>query len=274
MTVIGRANRLRELIGGGRTAVGLSCALDSPQIAEEFARSGVDFVYLDQQHGLISQDAMIQMLRAIETTEATALVRVAGNDHALIGQALDAGAHGVIVPMVENAEQAAAAVDACRYFPAGHRSWGPIRAINGLGSDPEWVNSQVLCLVMIESTTALANLTEILDVAGVDGVYIGPADLGISLGQPPLSHGQSSNRDHHAAMARILTACRDRGLVAGISGDPVGLAAEGYQLVTAGLDIAMLRSALAGTRLEGAPTAPIPSAPSRIEPNPTERTRT
>ncbi|MBC7724238.1 MAG: hypothetical protein H7146_05750 [Burkholderiaceae bacterium] len=257
MSPAGNINRLKAKLGRGETAVGLSCALGSAQIAEEFALAGFDYVYIDQQHGMTSQDTLLGMLRAIARSSTTPLVRVAENNAALIGQALDAGAEGIIVPMVNTADDARRAVDACQYHPEGRRSWGPIRARYGLGADPEVVNREVLCLVMIETAEALANVDEIVSTPGVDGVYLGPADLGISLGFAPLAFEQTTEPAQFAAIERIRLACAGADRIMGISGDPGNLSAAGFRMITAGMDAMLIRSAIAGiTRLDPVPRTP------------------
>lgn len=244
------SNRLKATLAGGGTALGLSCALGSAQVAEDFAMAGFDYIYIDQQHGLTSQDTLVGMLRAIARSMTTPLVRVLRNDAGLIGQALDAGAEGVIVPMVETAADAVIAASATRYAPIGTRSWGPLRATHGLGADPATVNGQVLCLVMIESATAVANLDEILAVPGIDGVYVGPADLSVSLGGAPVSMAEATDRALLDAVAAIQLACAAAGKIAAISGDPVALAAQGFTMITTGMDAAMMRAALKSKQLE------------------------
>ncbi|MBT2538982.1 aldolase/citrate lyase family protein [Arthrobacter sp. ISL-69] len=255
MTVHSRPNRLKAILASEETAVGFSCALGNAQIAEEFAMAGFDFIYIDQQHGLTSHDTLIEMLRAVSRSETTPLVRVAANDTALIGMALDAGAEGVIVPMINTAEQARLAALACRYYPQGVRSWGPIRARYGLGSDPQTVNREVICLVMIETSEGLKNLEEILDTPGVDGVYIGPADLGVSLGGQPLSFDQTTDTLQLDAISSIRQACAERGRIVGLSGDPEQLAADGFNMITAALDFAMIRKAISEVRRPAAVAA-------------------
>jgi 4-hydroxy-2-oxoheptanedioate aldolase len=236
---------LRERLHAGDRLRGLSCALGEPQIAEEFAHAGVDYVYVDQQHGHTSQDRLLTMMRAITPTPTAALVRVAGNDHALIGAALDAGAEGVIVPGVEDAAAAERAVRACKYAPRGDRSWGPMRAVHGLGVDPRAVDAQTVCLVMIETAAGLEALDDILEVEDLDGVYIGPADLSVSLGGPPRSYAEATDPEVRAAIARIRKSCLEHGRVAAITGDPAALHAEGFAMVTAASDYSLIRSALA-----------------------------
>lgn len=240
-----RPNRLRDRLSGGGNATGLSCVLGDAQIAEEFTMAGYDYVYLDQQHGLIPAERLVPMLRALAQGAATPLVRVAGNDPTLIGQALDAGAEGVIVPMVEDADAAARAAAACRYFPDGTRSWGPIRATHGLGGDPATVNGQVMCLVMIETAAGVADVDAIVATPGVDGVYIGPADLSVSLGGAPTGIEAATDPALHDAVRAIREACARHGKVTAITGTPAKRHAEGFGMVTAGSDIGFIRASLA-----------------------------
>lgn len=236
------SNRLKALLAQGGVAVGLSCSTGNVHAVELMAHSEVDYIYLDQQHGLTSFDVLLAQLRAFAGTTTTPLVRVLSNDSALIGQALDAGAHGVIVPMVNTVEDAHAAVAGCRYQPAGVRSWGPLRARFGLGSDPEQVDAQVLCFVMVETLEGIDNVERIAAVRGVDGIYIGPADLAVSMGLAPGLQIQAGA--HADAIARIVRACDAAGKVAAMSGDPSHLAAQGLRMVTAGGDAAFLQAGL------------------------------
>src|ERR671916_44092 len=154
--------------------------------AEIFASAGVDYVCVDQQHGVIDYDSMVPMFQAIRAEGATPITRVLSNDPFLIMKALDAGALGVIVPLVNNAEDAARAVAACRYPPRGVRSYGPVRAAGVIGSrDPEELGGGGLCLGMVETREALERVDEIAATPGLDGIYIGPSDLALSLGLHP-----------------------------------------------------------------------------------------
>jgi 4-hydroxy-2-oxoheptanedioate aldolase len=237
-------NRLRELIRAGVPARGLSITLGDDQIAEEFAHSGVDYVYVDQQHGLVDAHRLVAVLRALAVTDVTPLVRVPAVESGIIGVALDAGAHGVIVPMVEDARQAELAVRCTRYHPMGRRSWGPIRATHGLGTDPTTVNSEVMCLVMIESAEGVEHADEILAVDGVDGAYLGPADLSVSLGFPPRSVEEATDAEPLEAIARVREACARHGKVAAVSGRFETRSVEGFGMVTIGSDIGLLRGGL------------------------------
>lgn len=239
---MGARNLLKQRLAEGKVGIGISCTTGSVHATELFARSDIDYVYLDQQHGMTSLDVLLNQLRAFNGTTTTPLVRVLRNEPGLIGQALDAGAHGVIVPMVNTVAEAELAVAGCRYQPSGVRSWGPLRAAFGLGTDPEHVNREVMCLVMVETADGLANVERIAEVPGVDGIYVGPADLAVSMGLGPGTAIQDG--DHAKAIERIRAACADAGKAAGISGDPVDLVARGFRLVTGGSENGFLRSGL------------------------------
>lgn len=186
------------------------------------------------------------MLQAVSQTGASALVRVPSHDPALIGRALDLGAAGVIVPLVNTPAEAAAVVAACRYPPAGRRSYGPVRASLLYGSDyAARANDAVSVFVMIETEQGLANLEAICDTPGLTGVFIGPIDLSYALGLPP--QPDNPHPAHVAAVTRILEACRRRGLVAGsFSDDPSfgrALVEKGAQLVVVATDARCLTEA-------------------------------
>jgi 4-hydroxy-2-oxoheptanedioate aldolase len=236
-------NHLRQRLDAGKVAVGVSCASGSVHAAELMARAGLDYVYLDMQHGLTSFDVLPHQLRGFSGTTTTPLVRVLRNDPGLIGQVLDAGAHGVIVPMVNTAGEARSAVAGCRYQPEGVRSWGPLRAAFGLGSDPRQVNAQVLCLVMVETAGGIEHVEEIARVPGVDGIYIGPADLAVSMGLAPAVALQPGK--HADAVARIAAACAAAGKFAAMSGSPQELAPLGFRMITAGSEVGFLQAGMA-----------------------------
>lgn len=246
VTTAAHPNRLRATLESGGTAVGLACHTGDPHVAETLAMAGFDYLYLDQQHSVGGLASPVEMLRATARTGTTALVRVAANDPVLIGRALDAGAEGVIVPNVESAADARRAVAAAHYPPLGLRSWGPTRSAYGLGPDPDTVNGQVLCLVMIETAEGVARAEEITAVPGVHGVYVGPGDLAVSLGLDPVTGPR--DEQHRAAVAEICAACVTAGIAAGITGDPVTEAGRGFRMVTAGSDVGFLRAGLTAAR--------------------------
>ena len=235
---------VRTKWSSGETAYGLWCMSGSPFVAEVMGLEGFDYVCLDLQHGLMGYESFLACMYAIARTESTPIVRVPSLDSELIGKVLDAGAHGVIVPMVENAAEAARAVSACRYFPEGCRSIGSSRGIYTLGNDPELVNRQVICLVMIETAIGVRNVEEICAVPGVDGVYLGPGDLAITLGLQPTLISQPG--EHADSIERVRAVCGARGMVAGIQCESSAAALErsqeGFRMVTVTTDVHVLRS--------------------------------
>ena len=213
---------------------------------ELLAAARPDYVCVDCQHGLADLAALVPMLAAAEAGGATPLVRVPRNDPADIGKVLDAGARGVIVPLVNDASEAARAARACRYPPDGSRSYGPIRASVVLGThDPVALGREVSCLVMIETRQGLENAEEIAATPGVDGIYVGPSDLAISLGLPP--NFDVVEPAHVEAVARIKDACKSGGIAAGIHAASAEVAEKhagaGFDMVTAGTDATLLADA-------------------------------
>jgi 4-hydroxy-2-oxoheptanedioate aldolase len=242
-----QANVLRAKWKLGGTAFGAWAAIPSGFAAELLCTDGVDYVCIDQQHGLVDYDAMIEMLRAIDGRGTVALTRVPANQAWMIGKALDAGVQGVVVPMVSSGTQAAEAVAACRYFPKGVRSFGPVRASFVMGSrDIDVVGDSVLCFVMVETREGVERIDEIAATPGLDGIYVGPADLALGLGLPP--NLDKEEPEHVAAVAKILDACRRHKIIAGIqcgSGKSARKHADkGFQLVTFTKDSSLLPNSL------------------------------
>jgi 4-hydroxy-2-oxoheptanedioate aldolase len=238
-------NQLLESFAAGRTAIGAWCVTGSPHAAELLAIEGFDYVCADCQHGLMGYDAMIPVLQAVARTETTPVVRVARNDTGEIGKVLDGGAEAVIVPMVNSRAEAEQAVAACRYAPEGVRSFGPVRSGLFLGADPTLVNRQVACLVMIETITAVGVADAICSTPGVNGIYVGPADLAVSMGMVP-SFGSSSSKEHEDAIETVRLACRRAGIIAGIhtGGGEQARARldQGFDMVTIATDASLLRA--------------------------------
>ncbi len=210
--------------------------------AEVVARQGFHAVTVDLQHGMMDFETAMAMLQAISSTDATPLVRCAAVDGPQIMRLLDAGAYGVICPQVDSPELARRFVAACRYPPMGNRSFGPARGLLYGGADYfDHANTHVMALAMIESSEALDALEAILDTKGLDGVYVGPNDLALSLGARPGSEREGPVAD---AISRILEATRRRGLLAGIFCADAAMArsrlTQGFHLVTPGNDAAVL----------------------------------
>jgi 4-hydroxy-2-oxoheptanedioate aldolase len=199
---------------------------------EEFARAGYDYVGFDVQHGYLDDADVAILLRRLEYVPIATAVRLPSADPAPIGRVLDAGADAVIIAMVESAETAAAAVAASRYAPAGVRSFGPLRA--NLGVDPAAHEERTSVFAMIETARGLSALDEICAVAGLSGVYVGPADLSISLGHAPAqAWTEPAVRE---AMERIYAGVSSAGLVAGIhAGSGIhgkAMAELGFRMIT------------------------------------------
>jgi 4-hydroxy-2-oxoheptanedioate aldolase len=199
----------------GQKAIGGWLSLANTHSAEMMANAGFDWLCVDMQHGLLDYGDLRHMLPAISTTETTPFVRVAGHDPATIMKVLDAGAMGVIVPLVNTRAEAEAAVAACRYPPQGVRSFGPIRAAmyGGRGYVQE-ANDEIVCIAMIETKDGIANLEEIVTTPGLGGIYVGPADLGYALGLGPV--GDSEDPHHLATVEHILATCKKHKVPAGI----------------------------------------------------------
>jgi 4-hydroxy-2-oxoheptanedioate aldolase len=191
-------------------AVGGWLQLPGPATAELMGSVGYDFVCVDTQHGLIGDDALLPMLQALAATGTPSLVRVSHNALDVIGRALDRGAGGVVVPLVESVEEAAAAVAACHYPPRGARSYGPTRVAWG---DAD-VLAPGLCAVMIETAAGLAALPGILQVDGVDAVFVGPSDLALGTGRALA--GQDEDPSYDELLASITAQCTAAGIPVGI----------------------------------------------------------
>ncbi len=213
--------------------------IDSPFVAESMAHAGFDWLCLDMQHGLLDYTDIKCMLPAISTTDTIPFVRVPWNEPYEIMKVLDAGAYGVVVPLVNNAEEAARAVAACRYPPKGMRSFGPVRAAMSAGRNyAQEANDEIACIVMIETAEALENLDEIMSTPGVDAVYIGPADLAFALGLPP--SGDNDEPIHVEAVNKIFECSRKHNIAAGIQTGSVAYTKryldQGFHMVTLGGD--------------------------------------
>lgn len=206
---------LKQLWAIGQTAIGVWSGLDDAVAIEIVARSGFDFVVIDLQHGFATMASAPALMNALEHTPAIPVVRVPWNTPDLIMRALDLGACGVIVPLVSSAPEARAAADACRYAPAGNRSWGPLwtnprRRLTDVAEG----DAKATCIVMIETKEALANLEEIVRVEGVHAVYVGPNDLALSLGFGRVRFTESPELE--AAIQTIVDTAHTAGIAVGV----------------------------------------------------------
>ena len=238
-----RENRLRRIWREGQTATGLLLLVPSAYSAEVLAHQGWDFLFVDMQHGAIDERAATDMLTAISTTDTTPLVRVPGLDPGMVGKMLDAGAYGIICPMIDTAEEARSLVAACRYPPLGNRSCGPFRAGLYGGADyVEHANQTVLTLAMVETRKALENLQEIVAVPGLDAVYVGPSDLSFALGLTP--RFDQEDEVFLEAIDKVVQAAKAQGIVAGIHNGSAAYARRmielGFRLVSISTDVDLM----------------------------------
>lgn len=234
-----RENRLRTLWQSGQAVVNGWLAIPSSFAAETMAHQGWDSLTIDLQHGLIDYQAMVGMLQAISTTPAVPVVRVPWLEPGIIMKTLDAGAYGVICPMVNTREEAQKLVAYTHYAPQGTRSFGPVRAMLYGGADyAQHANETIAVFAMIETAQALDNLDAILSVEGLDAIYIGPSDLSLALGCKP-SFDEVEPKVAQA-IDHILERAKAHGVVAGIhNGVPESAKAriaKGFRFVTVGSD--------------------------------------
>ncbi|TCP47358.1 4-hydroxy-2-oxoheptanedioate aldolase [Tamaricihabitans halophyticus] len=224
--------------------VGYWVVLDAPIATERIARVGYDYVAVDVQHGLLGYSGMLGAMLAIDAGGTSAgLVRVEANEASAIGRALDAGATGVIVPLIDTATDAAAAVSATRYPPMGRRSYGPMRSGLRIGPRPAEADDQTVVIAMIETPQGLANVREICATEGLDGVYVGPSDLCLAIGGAYPGDPAVAER-FEEAVRTVREAADEAGIAAGIHNPSGELAArrlaEGYTFATVASDLVHL----------------------------------
>ena len=238
-----RENRLRTLWKNNQAAVNGWLAIPNSFSAEVMANQGWDSVTVDMQHGLVDDAAMVTMLQAISTTSAVPIVRVPWLEPGALMKALDAGAYGVICPMINTREDAQKLVAWTHYAPRGTRSFGPIRASIYGGADyAQHANNTIVAFAMIETAQALDNLDDILSVEGLDAIYIGPSDLSLSLGCRPVFDDVDPKAAQ--AMDHILARAQAHGVMAGVHNGRADVArarvAKGFRFVTLGSDARLL----------------------------------
>jgi 4-hydroxy-2-oxoheptanedioate aldolase len=241
-----RPNRLRQIWRDGGAAINGWLQLPHGFATEVMAAQGWDSLTVDLQHGPVGYDVALTMLQALSASDVTPLARVPWNEPGIIMKMLDAGCYGIICPMVNSAEEARQFVGACRYPPQGYRSFGPTRVSFYAGTDyGQHANETVIALAMIETGQAVENLDAILDTPGLDGVYVGPADLSQSLGYE--ERVDLKHPDLVAVLDKILDGCKRRGLAAGIHVASTDYARsvieKGFQFVTILSDGRLLASA-------------------------------
>ncbi len=254
-----RPNRLRTLWQSGETAINGWLAIPSSFSAETMAHQGWDALTIDMQHGVVDYAAMVGMLQAVSTTATVPVVRVPWLEPGMLMKTLDAGAYGVICPMVNTREDAQNLVAWTHYAPRGTRSFGPIRALLYGGADyPQHANDTIVTFAMIETAKALDNLDAILSVEGLDAVYVGPSDLSLSLGCRPVFDDVDPAAQQ--AIDHILARATAHRIVAGIhNGSPASALArkaQGFRFLTIGSDARLMaagaQQTIAAMRTQGA----------------------
>jgi 4-hydroxy-2-oxoheptanedioate aldolase len=254
------ANDFAQRVRSREKLVGYWVTLDVPPAVERIARLGYDYVVLDGQHGLIGYQGLMTGLLAIDAGAAVGprptvgLVRVEANDPTPIGRALDAGATGVIVPLVDSADDVARAIRAAKYPPAGVRSFGPMRAALRIGPVPADSNDATAVLAMIETPLGLRNVAEICATPGLDGVYVGPSDLSLALGAR-FPGDPEVEGPFEEAVELIARTAQEAGIAAGIhtfDGDSAKKRLDqGYTYATVASDLSHLE-AIAAAHLDTA----------------------
>ncbi|MFE4956066.1 HpcH/HpaI aldolase/citrate lyase family protein [Streptomyces sp. NPDC056653] len=246
-----RDNRTKMRMSSGRPALGVSLTIADAFVAEAIGAGDFDFVLIDTEHAPISIDVLHTMLVALRASASTVLVRPSANDATLIGQILDLGAEGVVVPGVRDAVQCAAAVSATRYPPAGVRGFGPRRAARLDGGRPEYVaraDKEIAAFVMIEHAEAVSHIDAILETPGLDGIMVGPADLAVSMGHlHDLNHPAVK-----AATDKVAAACERHSVPFGIFAAAEASARRwvrrGARFVAVGADTQFLDQGIARTK--------------------------
>ena len=258
-------NDLRAKWNQGQATCGLWAGIDSSLTAELAAAAGFDYVCVDLQHGMSDERTMVSMFQAIAGAGSVPLARLAWNEPWLIMRALDLGAGGVIVPLVGSGDEARRAVEACKYPPHGNRSYGPIRAQHVVGSAaPSELADSVVCFAMVETRDGIDRLEEIAATQGLDGIYIGPADLSLALGRTPGAGGELLDD----AITRVREACDAHGVIPGMhcdSGEAArAFAGRGFKLITVGVDSSLLKATLARELAAARDQAPVAGAEAAL----------
>jgi 4-hydroxy-2-oxoheptanedioate aldolase len=241
-----RPNQLREAIASTGCALGGWMAFDSSYAAEIMGHSGFDTVVIDLQHGPFYLDAAVPMLQALSATPAMPMARCSANNFFEINKLLDAGAYAMICPMIDSAADAASFVSACRYPPVGTRSYGPTRGFLYGGPDYfEHANDTIMTWAMVETPQALRELDAIAATQGLDGIFVGPADLSLALGAvPPPQH---TKEPLASALRHIVARTHAAGKLVGCFSTTLEMSVDlkkmGFDFVTVAMDSALLRSA-------------------------------
>lgn len=245
-------NTLKTILASGRPVLNGWCSIGDGFVAEIMAAQGYDALTIDMQHGALDYAALLPMLQAMQGSGTVPMARVPWLDPAQIMKALDAGAMGIICPMINTGAEAARFVSYMRYPPLGQRSFGPTRAAIAHGGYGVEANDQVLAFAMIETAEGVENLDEIVATPGLDGVYVGPADLTLGSQQGRLPPGLDRDEPEMVALIRrIAEVCAAKGRIAGLHCGTAAYAAQaiswGYRLTTVSGDSRLLAEGAAAS---------------------------
>jgi 4-hydroxy-2-oxoheptanedioate aldolase len=240
-----------KLADKGTEVLGVWLSLGNAYAAEIAARSGYDYCCIDLQHGVADYKQAVELITAVTLGGGTPIVRVPSLDVGIISKVLDAGAHGIIAPMINSRKEAEALVQACRYAPEGGRSWGPSLCAMRHPDYRAWASEHTVVLPMVETTEALEHLDEITSTPGIDGVYVGPADLSLSLGLRPNPYSNTAE-PFVAALDRIVASCEKHSVApcvhaAGIAGAVEARRAQRFRALTIHSDALAVKDSLAAS---------------------------
>lgn len=236
---------LKERWKAGDVTLGAWCMMPGAMSAEVLGRQGFDWILIDMQHGCVEYADVLAMIRAVDQTPAAPIVRVPWNEPGMIGRVLDAGALGILVPMIQTAEDARKVVEAALYPPLGRRSFGPVRV--GLRDGPAYfagANERIAIIVMIETREALEAVEEIASVPGVSALFVGPFDLSIALGLPPGDNDGKPAFDE--AIRRVAAAAKRAAIATAVLSNPRVAALrmrQGFQMISVTTDFITLGAA-------------------------------
>jgi len=232
-------NRLKEILRNGKIAVGVTVTIGHPDVSEILSNLGFDFINFDTQHSPLNIEKVQYLMQSMSYSDTTPIVRVQWNDISMINSALDIGAHGIIVPFVNNKEDMKKALNYARFPPKGVRSYGPRRASL---RDPEYVKNcdeEIMVIPQIETKEGLENIEEILSVDGVEAFFVGPYDLSFSLGV----FKQWGNPVFVKALERVVDVAEKTDTVAGMLAlveEPEETIKKGFRLINLGIDTGLL----------------------------------
>jgi 2-keto-3-deoxy-L-rhamnonate aldolase RhmA len=232
-------NKLKKKLKKGEIVFGITLGIGNPEVADVLGNIGFDYINFDTQHTILSVETIHSMMAAMSYSETTPIMRVVSNDLGQINRALDIGAHGVIVPLVNSKEDAEKAVYAARYSPKGGRSWGPRRAALRDQEYAETADEEVMIIPQIETKIALDRIDEILAVEGLDAIFVGPNDLSLSLGV----FRKFDSPTFLKAIEKVVSSCERHNIAPGLlaPAGPVEASVEqGFKMINIGGDTAFL----------------------------------